>query len=105
MSYEKHTDDHRLRKFSGLDGWKLEEHHQDIRSLPLYDKAGVKLGLIEDLLVDLDAERVAAVLLEGGLIVPVEPLEIQDDRVIDHGVDFAHEPTVRTFNPRPVRPV
>ena len=103
--YEHHTDDHRLKKFSTLSGYKLEHAHQDIRGLPLLTAAGVEVGKIDDLLVDEAAERVAAVRLEDGRMVAVEPLEIQDDRVIDHGAGHAHATGVRTYEAKTVRPI
>lgn len=102
--YETHTDDHRLKKFSQLSGYKLQESHQDIRGLPLYTAAGVEVGKVDDLLVDEAAERVAAVRLEDGRMVPVEPLEIRDDRVIDHGMGHAHVTGANTYEARTVRP-
>lgn len=103
--YEHHTDDHRLKRFSVLTGWKLEHSHQDIRGLPLFTAAGAEVGKIDDLLVDEAGERVAAVRLEDGRMIPVEPLEIQDDRVIDHGVGHAHATEARTFEAKTVRPL
>ena len=102
--YEHHTADHRLKAFSSLDGYKLEEAHQDIRGLPLYSAAGVQVGKIDELLVDEAAERVAAVRLEDGRMVAVEPLEIRDDRVIDHGAGHAHAAGARTYAARANRP-
>ncbi|WP_031555166.1 PRC-barrel domain-containing protein [Parvularcula oceani] len=99
---EVHDHSH-LRKFSELSGWKLEEGHQDIRNMPLVAPDGASLGRIDDLLVDEGAERVAAVRLEDGRTVAVEPLEIQDDRVIDHGAGHVHAADARTYNAKTVR--
>ena len=101
--YETHTDDHRLKRFSTLSGYKLQESHQDIRGLPLYTAAGVEVGKVDDLLVDEVAERVAAVRLDDGRMVPVEPLEIREDRVVDHGAGHTHAAGVRTYDVRTVR--
>lgn len=103
--YEHHTDDHRLKRFSTLTGWKLEHQHQDIRGLPVLTAAGVEVGKVDDLLVDEAAERVAAVRLEDGRMVPVEPLEIQEDRVIDHGIGHAHGADATTYEAKTVRPL
>ena len=104
-TYDRYENQPGLRKFSDLSGYKLEESHQDIRSMPLHDVAGTKLGVIDDLLVDEAAERVAYVTLEDGGMVPVEPLEILDDRVIDHGAGHTHAAGVRTYSARTVRGV
>ena len=103
--YEHHDENHRFKRFSALSGYKLQESHQDIRGLPLYTAAGVEVGKIDDLLVDEAAERVAAVRMEDGRMVPVEPLEIQDDRVIDHGTGHTHVGGARTYEAKTVRPV
>ena len=102
--YAHHDDAHRFKRFSAQTDYKLQEAHQDIRGLPLYTAAGVEVGKIDDLLVDEAAERVAAVRMEDGRMVPVEPLEIQDDRVIDHGTGHAHAAGARTYEARTVRP-
>ena len=83
-----------------MDGYKLQEPHQDVRGLPLYAAAGTKVGMIDELLVDEVAERVAAVRLEDGRVVPVEPLEIRTDRVVDHGAGHVHDGTARTYDAR-----
>jgi sporulation protein YlmC with PRC-barrel domain len=99
-----HTHDHsHLKRFSELSGYKLEESHQDIRNLPLYDKAGVEIGRIDDLLVDESSERVAAIRLEDGTTRPVEPLEIQSDKVIDHGMGHTHAAGAKVYTGRTVR--
>jgi hypothetical protein len=97
-------DEHGLKRFSDLSGWKLEEGHQDVRNMPLHAPDGKKIGRIDELLVDEDAERVAAIRLEDGRVVPVEPLEILDDKVIDHGGGHVHGTGARTYEARTVRP-
>ena len=94
-----------FKKFSLLDGYKLEESHQDIRNLPVYTPAGVKIGQVDDLLVDTENERVAYVTLEDGGMIAVEPLEILDDRVIDHGVGATLASGARPYAGRAVRGV
>ena len=102
-SYERYDNRTGLRKLSDLSDYKLEHGHQDIRHMPLHDVAGTKLGVIDDLLVDEAAQRVAYVTLEDGGMVPVEPLEILDDRVVDHGAGHTHAAGVRTYQARAVR--
>ena len=65
-----------------LNDWELEHKEQDIRNRPLVTPTGESLGIIDDLLVDRGAERVAAVRLEDGRVCAVEALEIHPTRVI-----------------------
>ena len=69
-------------KLENLQDWELEHSEQDIRNRPLVTPTGESLGVIDDLLVDRDAERVAAVRLDDGRVAAVEALEIQPDQVI-----------------------
>ncbi|MGB3457621.1 MAG: PRC and DUF2382 domain-containing protein [Litorimonas sp.] len=71
-----------LPELEALEDWALENPSQDIRNRPLVTAEGQTLGLIDDMLVDRSAERVAAVRLEDGRIAPAENLEIQADRVV-----------------------
>ena len=65
-----------------LSDWELEHKEQDIRNRPLVTPTGERLGIIDDLLVDTGAERVAAVRLEDGRVCAVEALEIHPEQVI-----------------------
>lgn len=65
-----------------LNDWELEHAEQDIRNRPLVTPTGESLGIIDDLLVDRGAERVAAVRLEDGRVCAVEALEIHPSKVI-----------------------
>jgi len=69
-------------KLENLEDWELEHSEQDIRNRPLVTSAGETLGLIDDLLIDRSAERVAAVRLEDGRVAAVEALEIHPSKVI-----------------------
>ena len=92
-----------LKRYSELSGWKVEVGHQDIRKMPVFTPAGVEVGRVEDLLVDEAHERVQSVLLDDGHVVPVEPLEILDDRVVDHGAGHAHAAGARVVGGKVVR--
>lgn len=74
--------DTRYEGLETLDGYELEHQSQDIRGRPLVSATGEKYGIIQDLLVDRDGSRVAAVKLDNGKICPVEPLEIHDNAVV-----------------------
>lgn len=81
MATDIHRDD-TLDELETLSHWELEHEEQDIRGRPLVSATGERLGVIEDLLVDKGAERVAAVRLADGRAARVEYLEIHDDRVV-----------------------
>ena len=69
-------------ELEALNDWELEHEEQDIRNRPLVTPTGESLGIIDDLLVDRGAERVAAVRLEDGRVCAVEALEIHPTKVI-----------------------
>ena len=71
-----------LPELEVLDEWALENPSQDIRNRPLVTASGQTIGIIDDMLVDRSAERVAAVRLEDGRVCAAEQLEIHADRVI-----------------------
>lgn len=76
---DKRTD---LERLEDLDEWELQDENQDIRGRMLVSRSGDAVGRISQLLVDRARERVAAVRLESGEVLPVEPLIIRDDVVI-----------------------
>ncbi len=82
--------DTRYEKLDTLDNYELEHSSQDIRGRPLVSATGEKYGIIEDLLVDRDHNRVAAVRLNDGRVTPVEPLEIHDNAVVYGEAAVAH---------------
>lgn len=78
MQHHNHNFDH----LEDLSKWSLEDEHQDIRGRMLVTRIGVRLGRIDNLLVDKEHRRVAAIRLDDGRAFPVEPLEIGADTVI-----------------------
>ena len=74
--------DKRYETLDTLDNYELEHSSQDIRGRPLVSANGEKYGIIKDLLVDRDANRVAAVKLDNGKVCAVEPLEIHENAVV-----------------------
>lgn len=74
--------DRRYEQLDALDDYELEHASQDIRGRPLVSPSGEKYGIIRELLVDRNAERVAAVRLDNGKVCAVEPLEIHDNAVV-----------------------
>ncbi len=71
-----------LPELEELSDWALEHPSQDIRSQPLVTASGQTIGIIDEMLVDRSDERVAAVRLEDGRVVPAEQLNLQGDRVL-----------------------
>lgn len=67
-----------------LSDWELENEDQDIRGRPLVTPEGEEIGVIDELLVDREQERVAAVRLDDGRATGVEHLELGPDRVVWH---------------------
>ena len=82
--------DKRYEELDALGDYKLEHKSQDIRGRPLVGPEGEQYGVIDDLLVDRDAGRVAAVRLEDGRVCAVEPLEIHDNVVVYGEAARAH---------------
>lgn len=74
--------DTRFEELDSLDDYQLENESQDIRGRPLVSPNGEQYGVIQDLLVDNDRDRVVAVRLEDGRCCAVEPLEIHDNAVV-----------------------
>lgn len=74
--------DPRYEELDSLSDYKLENPSQDIRGRPLVSPQGERFGIIDDLLVGEDHDRVVAVRLEDGRCCAVEPLEIHDNAVV-----------------------
>ena len=89
--------DTRFDELEDLGDWKLVNEDQDIRGRPLVDENGMTIGEIEEMIVDLDEEKVAAIRLEDGRVCAVENLEIEDDRVIYHGVPITTLVEIRYY--------
>lgn len=89
MKYKEYDAD--LTALERLDRWELEHDSQDVRGWPLLSSSGERIGTIQEMLVDRDRERVAAIRLDDGRALPVEPLEIRGDVVILHAPAAAEE--------------
>lgn len=74
-----------LHRLADLDDWTLEDDDQDIRERPLMGPEERPLGIVKDFMVDLERERVAAVVTDAGESYAAEVLEIRPDKVIAHG--------------------
>lgn len=75
-------DEDHLRSLDALDKWELENEDQDVRGCMLVRPDGMRIGRIEQMLVDRERERVAGVRLEDGQVFPVEPLTRRDGVVV-----------------------
>ena len=73
-----------LHKLADLNDWVLEKSDQDVRGRRLRAPSGEDLGLVKDLMVDLDKERVVAVITGEGEVYGADGLEIRDDCVLTH---------------------
>lgn len=82
--------DRRYENLDTLDNYELAHDSQDIRGRPLVSPEGRKYGVIEDLLVDRDNNRVTAVRLDDGRVCAVEPLVIHDNSVVYGEAAQAH---------------
>jgi hypothetical protein len=71
---------------SHLQDWQLADEHQDIRGWRLVDTRGTVLGIIQQMMVNMDAERVDSVRTETGELYPVGALEIRSGDVVFHGL-------------------
>jgi uncharacterized protein (TIGR02271 family) len=85
--------DRRFEALDTLDDYELEHASQDIRGRPLVSPSGEQYGIIQDLLVDRERKRVAAVRLRDGRCCAVEPLEIHDNAVVYGEAAVAHAQT------------
>ena len=103
-----------LHRFAELKDWELEDSDKDIRERRLLAPTGEEVGVIKDLMVDLDQERVAAVVTDQGESYGVAGLDIRDDCVVTHDrpisgatSDFAtsaRPATVAVYDVRVIRP-
>ncbi|MEM7687491.1 MAG: PRC-barrel domain-containing protein [Pseudomonadota bacterium] len=87
--------DDRFDKFEDLGNYKLTNPEQDIRGRTLVDLTGKILGKIDEMIVDLEEEEVAAVRLEDGRVCGVDRLEIKDDHVVYQGTPVTHYVRIR----------
>ena len=85
--------DSRYDDLDTLDNYELEHKSQDIRGRPLVSPEGKKFGVIKDLLVDRDHNRVTAIRLDDGRACAVEPLVIHDNSVVYGVAAVAHAKT------------
>lgn len=68
-----------LYQLRSLDEYKLEHSSQDLRGQTLLAPNGQPVGRIEDMLVDIENERVAALRLDDDRVIDVDHVDIRDE--------------------------
>jgi len=61
---------------SELADWELLDEDQDLRGRMLLDRRGKPVGMILDMLVDIDTEQVEAILVDGGAEYPLRDIQL-----------------------------
>lgn len=72
----------KVSKLESLDNWELEHKGQDLRGHTLQTPDGSKIGRVDDMLVNLDEERVAALRLEDDRVVDIDYVDIRDGKAV-----------------------
>lgn len=67
---------------ASLDDWELEHSSQDLRGQTLVTPDGKPIGRVDDMLVDTDRERVAALRLEDNRIINVDAVDIRGGKPV-----------------------
>lgn len=86
------TTQEKVRKLASLDDWQLENSHQDVRGKTLVDLQGRSIARIDDMLADLDKEKIVALRLKDDRIVNVDNVDIRDGQPV-LTVDPGHVPS------------
>ncbi|MET1756607.1 YsnF/AvaK domain-containing protein [Novosphingobium sp. RD2P27] len=71
-----------VRKLACLDDWQLEHPDQDLRGKTLVDLQGREIGRVDDMLADLEDERVVALRLHDNRIVNIANVDIRGGRPV-----------------------
>ena len=78
---------HDVRKLAGLDDWQLEDSDQDLRGKMLKTADGREVGEVDDMLADLNDQRIVALRLADGRVVNIDSVDIRDEcpvLMVDH---------------------
>ena len=67
---------------SELDDWELVYDEQDLRGRVLLDAEGRPLGTVTEMMVDTDAERVEAIVLDNGREISASAFQIRDGQPV-----------------------
>lgn len=71
-----------LYTLDSLDKYELEHSDQDLRGKTLYTTDGKELGRVDDMLVNTDRERVAALRLEDDRVIDIDHVDIRDGKPV-----------------------
>lgn len=74
--------DRELYKLDSLDKFELENSEQDLRGKMLCTSDGKEVGRVDDMLVNTDRERVAALRLEDDRVVDIDHVDIRDGKPV-----------------------
>lgn len=69
------------KPLSDLSSWKLKDDDQDIRGYNVYANPLDIIGVVDDMLVEKDAEVVSAIRLDSGEIIAASDIAITEDAV------------------------
>ena len=64
---------------SNTGSWKLSHPEQDVRGCRAVDRSGTAAGIVDAMIVDTDAERVTAIVLEDGREFAARDITISED--------------------------
>ena len=70
------------KSLAELDDYQLTNSDQDCRGWDVVDAAGAPIGTVDEMLVDTESERVAALRLDSGAQIPVNEISLRDGRVV-----------------------
>ena len=65
-------------RLASLDKWKLEHSDQDLRGKTVHTLDGVPVGRVEDMFVNVERERVAALRLDDNRLIDIDYIDIED---------------------------
>lgn len=71
-----------LYKLDSLDKYELEHSDQDLRGKTLCTTEGKEIGRVDDMLVNTDRERVAALRLEDDRVIDIDHVDIRDGKPV-----------------------
>lgn len=81
-----------LQPLAKLDDWALDDPRQDIRGRPMLSADGRRIGVVREMLVDRDEERVAALTVDNGEVYPIRDVAVAPDGVRLRGAEARPTP-------------
>lgn len=74
--------DRELYELDSLGNYQLEDSDQDLRGKTLFTNDGKEVGRVDDMLVNKDRERVAALRLEDDRVIDIDCVDIRDGKPV-----------------------